>query len=83
MTDIEVWRTHYVDTLRAWQDRFEQNRAEIEAMYDARFIRMWRYYLIASEIGFTHLENVIFHFQLARRQLAVPRTRDYMTAPDD
>lgn len=83
VTDIEVWRTHYVDTLRAWQDRFEQNRAEIEAMYDARFIRMWRYYLIASEIGFTHLENVIFHFQLARRQLAVPRTRDYMTAPDD
>ena len=83
VTDIEVWRTHYVDALRAWQDRFEQNRAEIEAMYDARFIRMWRYYLIASEIGFTHLENVIFHFQLARRQLAVPRTRDYMTSPLD
>ena len=83
VTDIEVWRTHYVDTLRAWQDRFEQNRAEIEAMYDARFIRMWRYYLIASEIGFTHLENVIFHFQLARRQLAVPRTRDYMTSALD
>jgi len=83
VTDIEVWRTHYVDTLRAWQDQFEQNRAEIEAMYDARFIRMWRYYLIASEIGFTHLENVIFHFQLARRQLAVPRTRDYMTSALD
>lgn len=52
-------------------------------MHDARFIRMWRYCLIASEIGFTHLENVIFHFQLARRQLAVPRTGDYMTLPHD
>lgn len=78
-TDIEVWRWHYVHTLRAWQERFESNVEPIRAMYDKTFIRMWRYYLIASEIGFTHLANEIFQVQLAHDQLAVPITRDYMS----
>lgn len=81
-TDIEVWRMHYVDTLRAWQDKFETNRETIEAMYDDTFVRMWRYYLVASEIGFTHLANEIFQVQLTRHQTAAPLTRDYM-CPDD
>lgn len=78
VADIETWRMHYVDTLRAWQDKFEANKDKIEALYDATFIRMWRYYLIASEIGFTHLDNMIFHFQLAHHQTAVPLTREYL-----
>ena len=78
VTDVEVWRTHYIKTLQAWRDKFETNKAEIEALYDAEFIRMWRYYLVVSEIGFSHLANVIFHFQLTRHQTAVPVTRDYL-----
>ena len=78
ITDIEVLRLHYARTIRAWSDKFEANYAKILPMYDERFMRMWRYYLAASEIGFTHMSNVIFHFQITRDQSAVPLTRDYL-----
>ncbi len=78
VTDVEVWRLHYAKTLRAWKDRFEQNLDAVRALYDDRFARMWRYYLVAGEIGFTHLDNEIFHLQFAKSQTAVPLTRDYL-----
>ena len=80
VTDVEVLRLHYARTLRAWADKFEANHDRILPMYDARFMRMWRYYLAASEIGFTHMGNVVFQFQLTRDQSAAPLTRDYLTA---
>ena len=76
--DIEVWRLHYAETLRHWHDRFTAREAEAEALYDARFCRMWRYYLIASELTFRLNAQVVFQLQLARRQDAVPLTRDYL-----
>ena len=82
LTDLEVWRMHYVHTLRAWRDRFEANRDRIGTIYDARFIRMWRFYLVVSEIGFTHLANVVFQFQITRHQTAAPLTRDYLLQAD-
>ncbi len=77
-TDIEVWRLHYAKTLRHWRDRFEANIDAVEKLYDARFCRMWRYYLIASELSFRLTRQVVFQIQLARRQDSVPLTRDYM-----
>lgn len=77
-TDVEVWRMHYVKTLQHWRNRFESNIDPIRALYDDRFCRMWRYYLIASELSFSVLGMVVFQFQLSRDQLAVPLTRDYM-----
>ena len=76
--DIEVWRGHYERTLREWQNRFESNVAEIESMYDERFVRMWRYYLIASELSFSEMHQVLFQLQLSKHQLSVPSTRDYL-----
>jgi cyclopropane-fatty-acyl-phospholipid synthase len=80
-TDIEVWRLHYAETLRHWRLRFEANVDAVAAMYDARFCRMWRYYLVASEMTFRHHRQCVFQIQLARRQDAVPLTRDYLYAP--
>ena len=77
-TDIEVLRLHYADTLRHWRRRFLARRAEAEALYDERFCRMWEYYLACSEMSFRHLQNVVFQIQLAKRQEAVPLTRDYI-----
>ncbi|HEX6143977.1 MAG TPA: class I SAM-dependent methyltransferase, partial [Geminicoccaceae bacterium] len=65
-------------TLRLWRQRFEANRPRIEAMYDARFGRMWEFYLVGSELAFRHGGHMVFQIQLARRQDAVPLTRDYM-----
>ena len=43
-----------------------------------RFVRMWRYYLAASEMAFRHGRQCVFQVQLARDKQAVPLTRDYM-----
>jgi len=78
VTDIEVWRLHYAETLKAWRERFETNIARVRELYDERFCRMWRYYLIASELAFRHNGHVVFQIQLAKRQDAAPLTRDYL-----
>jgi len=77
-TDIEVWRLHYAYTLRQWHDRFMARIDEAKALYDERFTRMWRFYLIASELSFVQGHQVVFQLQLARRKDAVPITRDYL-----
>ena len=82
-TDVEVWRLHYAETLKHWYDRFMLNVDKAEELYDARFVRMWRLYLVACEMTFRMNDQVVFQFQLARNQEAVPLTRDYLyRAPD-
>ena len=76
--DVEVWRLHYAETLRHWYDRFMANIDRAREIYDERFCRMWRFYLAASEMGFRGGHQGVFQFQLARRQDAVPLTRDYL-----
>jgi len=78
VTDIEVLRLHYAETLRHWRRRFLANRDEAAALYDERFCRMWEFYLAASEISFRYMNCAVFQIQLAKRQDAVPLTRDYV-----
>lgn len=78
LADLEVWRGHYEKTLQIWQDRFEANIDTVREMYDDRFIRMWRYYLVASELSFSEMHQVLFQLQLSKHQLAVPATREYL-----
>ncbi len=43
----------YVRTLQAWRTRFMHQLGAVRAKgFDARFIRMWEYYLALSEAGF-------------------------------
>ena len=77
-TDVEVWRLHYAETLKEWRRRFEANIDRARALYDERFCRMWRYYLIASELTFRLDNQVVFQFQMSPKQDAVPLTRDYL-----
>ncbi|KNX40974.1 Cyclopropane-fatty-acyl-phospholipid synthase [Roseovarius tolerans] len=81
-TDVEVWRLHYAETLREWRRRFEANIDRVRALYDDRFCRMWRYYLIASELTFRLNNQVVFQFQMSPKQDAVPLTRDYLYPGD-
>jgi cyclopropane-fatty-acyl-phospholipid synthase len=78
VTDVEILRLHYAQTLREWSRRFAQHRNEIKALYDERFCRMWEFYLVVSEIAFRNLDEMVFQLQLARRRDAVPLTRDYI-----
>jgi cyclopropane-fatty-acyl-phospholipid synthase len=78
ITDVEVLRMHYAETLKAWQERFQANREKVKALYDERFCRMWEFYLAASEATFRYGGHVVFQIQFARDVNALPITRDYM-----
>ena len=78
VTDIEILRLHYAQTLRHWRERFAANRPRIAALYDERFCRMWEFYLAACEAAFRYMRQFVFQMQITRRQDAVPLTRDYI-----
>jgi cyclopropane-fatty-acyl-phospholipid synthase len=78
VTDLEILRLHYAETLRAWRERFLAHREEVERFYDARFTRMWEFYLAASETAFREQAMMVFQLQLTKRQDVVPMTRDYI-----
>ncbi len=77
--DIEILRLHYAETLKAWRERFMARREEAVRLYDERFARMWEFYLACSEMSFRKQGLMNFQIQLAKRQDAVPMTRDYIT----
>ncbi len=78
VSDVEVLRLHYADTLVEWIKRFKQNRARIVELYDERFCRMWEFYLISVESMFRTGAQMVFQMQLSRIRDAAPLTRDYM-----
>ncbi len=78
VTDIEILRLHYAETLKAWRERFLAHAGDIKRIYDEHFLRMWEFYLAASEMAFREQNMMVFQIQLAKRQDAVPLTRDYM-----
>ncbi|HVE82544.1 MAG TPA: cyclopropane-fatty-acyl-phospholipid synthase family protein [Myxococcales bacterium] len=83
VTDVEVMRLHYAETLKAWRKRLHANRARIREMYDDRFIRMWDFYLTACEMVFRTGQAMVLQLQLAKSQLALPLTRDYIREFED
>lgn len=80
VTDVEILRLHYAETLRHWFDRFEANRETARALYGERFCRMWEFYLAACEAAFREGRMMVFQIQLARARDAVPLSRGYMYA---
>ena len=78
VTDTEIWRLHYAETLRAWYDRFEANRDKAEALLGETFCRMWEFYLITSELSFRYFKHMVFQIQLAKTVDTLPLQRDYM-----
>ena len=83
VTDIELLRLHYADTLKAWRERFNARRDEARALYDERFCRMWDFYLAGAEAAFRVGGNMVFQIQITKRQDVVPRTRDYIAAREE
>lgn len=78
MTDIEILRLHYAETLRQWRRRFLEHAAEAERIAGLPFVRMWEFYLAGCEAAFRHQFLMVFQLQLAKRIDTVPPTRDYM-----
>jgi len=78
VTDVEVLRLHYAETLRHWRQRFLARRTEAVELFDERFVRLWEFYLSVSEIAFRHQGMVVFQMQIAKRLETVPLTRGYI-----
>jgi cyclopropane-fatty-acyl-phospholipid synthase len=64
--DVENLRPHYALTLHHWLQRFEAAREDVRAMYDERFVRMWRLYLAGSQAAFVSGELQLFQVLFAR-----------------
>jgi cyclopropane-fatty-acyl-phospholipid synthase len=63
--DVEDLRLHYGETLEHWDKRFCENIDAVRAMYDERFVRMWRLYLngaaSAFRYGGVHIYQLAFY----------------------
>lgn len=78
ITDIEILRRHYAETLRHWRERFVASWDQARKIKDERFCRMWEFYLAGSETAFRFQNMMVFQMQLAKKIDALPVTRDYM-----
>jgi len=78
ITDVEIRRLHYAETLRHWRERFVAHWDEMAELYDERFCRMWEFYLAFSELAFRYMGHMVFQMQLTRKTLTLPITRDYI-----
>jgi cyclopropane-fatty-acyl-phospholipid synthase len=78
LTDLEVLRLHYAETLAAWNRNFQARRAEAAAIYDERFCRLWEFYLQLCEVAFRGMTLCVFQMQLTKGIGVLPITRDYM-----
>lgn len=77
-SDVETLRLHYGYTIDHWYERTVAAREKIEALYDARFYRLWTFYLAGAIVTFRHGGMCNHQIQYIRRRDALPITRDYM-----
>ena len=83
VTDIEILRLHYANTIHDWGLRFASNRERAREIYDERFCRRWEFYLAASECAFRFAGMNNFQIQFCRDQHALPLTRNYMIEEEE
>lgn len=77
--DVENLRLHYARTLTDWKALYDAREAEVRAMFDERFVRMWRLYLAGSIAGFTTGSLQLFQLLFApRHNNDLPRTRAHL-----
>ena len=75
ISDVEVLRLHYADTLRNWYKNFKKAEEQVLDLYDERFVRMWESYLNLSELSFRKGDNVVFQLVLTKKRDTFPIVR--------
>ncbi|MFN7182907.1 MAG: class I SAM-dependent methyltransferase [Thermomonas haemolytica] len=67
LVGLEDFGLSYARTLQAWRERFLARLAEVRAQgFDARFVRMWEFYLAYCEGGFRERSIGVSHLLLAK-----------------
>ncbi|GAA0276482.1 cyclopropane-fatty-acyl-phospholipid synthase family protein [Alteraurantiacibacter aestuarii] len=77
-SDVETLRLHYARTIREWYVRCVDKQTEIEALMDARFYRLWTFYLAGAATAFEHGSMCNYQIQYVRDRHALPLTRSYI-----
>lgn len=76
--DVESLRRHYNRTLLCWNRNFQKHRAEVEVMFDEKFVRMWELYLCSCAAtfhnGIIDLHQILFSNDVNNE---LPMTRWY------
>ena len=79
ISDCETLIHHYDKTLKAWLDRFMQNKEKAKFMYNKEFVRMWEFYLASCSAAFKFRDLVVYQLQLVKNFTAAPSNRrDYI-----
>ena len=78
LTDVQVLRFHYAETLKRWRYNFYDNIDKVKEIYDEEFCRMWDFYLSSSQASFEESTLVVFQMQLSKNKKTVPDSRNYM-----
>ena len=77
--DVENLRLHYAQTLWHWLSRYQRHETQVRAMFDERFVRMWRFYLAGSLSAFATGSYQLFQVIFNRApDNDVAMTRDYL-----
>ena len=75
ISDCETLIHHYDKTLKAWLDRFMQNKEKAKYMYNKEFVRMWEFYLASCSAAFKFRDLVVYQLQLVKNFTAPPSNR--------
>ena len=75
LSDCETLIHHYDKTLKAWLDRFMQNKGKAKYMYNNEFVRMWEFYLASCSAAFKFRDLVVYQLQLVKKFTAPPSNR--------
>ena len=77
--DYENLGQHYGMTIERWLNSYEHNQSNVINMYDARFYRMWRLYLIGAMLTFKTGSAGLSQWTFKKgKDPAWPLTRQYL-----
>jgi len=75
---VEDWHNfgpYYDQTLMAWEQNFANAWPDLKDLYDERFYRMWRYYLLSSAGAFRSRNQQLWQVVMTRRGTPQPDCR--------
>jgi len=75
LSDCETLIHHYDKTLKAWLNRFMQNKEKAKYLYNREFVRMWEFYLASCSASFKFRDLVVYQLQLVKNYSALPSNR--------
>ncbi len=73
--DLHNFGPDYDNTLMAWYENFEKAWPKLRSRYDARFYRMWRFYLLSCAGGFRARNTQLWQIVMTRPGRKQPSCR--------